>query len=129
MNPPRPHHRDSMTPGPDLFDELLTTVEVELAALNEALRRRDCPAIEQHAEVLLRALARTADGFNRPTRAGGGVPALLRERLARTSSLVAVQQESLLRSTAALDRTLEALVPQNQRPVYSQQSLTGACLR
>ncbi|MEY4748418.1 MAG: hypothetical protein RIQ60_632 [Pseudomonadota bacterium] len=122
--------RSGATPGPAALEDLLTSVENDLAALGDALRRRDSTAIEERADLLLRSLSRAADAFNRAARGPGGVPVPLRERLTRASQQVAAQRESLLRTTVALNRTVEALLPQQQRPVYGPaQGLSKAYRR
>jgi hypothetical protein len=90
----------------------LGTVEARLAALGEALRERDVAAIDRHAGELHRALARAVDAFSRQAARGGVIAPVLRNRLAHAGGCVAAQRESLARATAALDRAIDVLMPQ-----------------
>jgi hypothetical protein len=116
------HLRTARPIGGDLEQDLLN-VELRLAALGEALRTRDAEAIDTHASELHRALARAVDGFARAAR-GGSVPAELRQRLAKASGQVAAQRESLSRATAALDRAIDVLMPQDG-VLYSATGSSG----
>lgn len=104
---------------PDL-ETALACVEDRLASLGEALRARDSKAIEAHAGELHRALADAVNLFARAARTGG-VPPVLRHRLAHASGQVAAQRESLARATAALDRAIDVLMPRDTSGVYSSQ--------
>ena len=115
MNPPPLPFTPPVDPA---LEEALTTVEMRLAALGEALRARDATAIEAHASELHRALARAVDHFTRAAR-HGAVPPNLRRRLASASGQVAAQRESLARATAALDRAIEVLMPRDTPGLYS----------
>lgn len=99
------------------LEHLLTAVELDLNALGDALRRHDSDRIERHAGDLREALTRAIDGFTRASRAGQ-VPAALRARLVKVSGQVAVQRESLLRATVALDGAMEVLLPREDAVVY-----------
>jgi hypothetical protein len=102
------------------LDAVLVAVDDRLNALGEALRARDSAAIEQQADELHRALTTAVDQFAQAARRGPISPAL-RQRLARTSGLVAAQRESLSRATAALDRAMDVLLPRDAAAVYSPQ--------
>ncbi|MFT3666483.1 hypothetical protein [Piscinibacter sp.] len=102
------------------LDAALTAVEERLAALGDALRARDSAAIEQQADELHRALSGAVAQFGQAAKRGPITPAL-RQRLARTSGLVAAQRESLSRATAALDRAMDVLLPREAASVYSPQ--------
>jgi hypothetical protein len=106
---------------PDATDleHLLTAVELDLNALGDSLRRHDSDRIEHHAGDLRDALTRAIDGFTRASRAGQ-VPAALRARLVKASGQVAVQRESLLRATVALDGAMEVLLPREDAVVYGR---------
>ncbi|MEY4753093.1 MAG: hypothetical protein RJA44_768 [Pseudomonadota bacterium] len=114
---------NSATSGPDAaridpnLEAMLDSVEGELAALGDALRRYDGSAIEGHAQELQRALAFAVDGFTRAARSGG-LPLALRNRLAQASSRVAAQRESLARATFALDRAIDSLLPREPSVAY-----------
>jgi hypothetical protein len=95
----------------------LAAVEARLAALGVALSRHDAQAIETEAVELHRALAAAIDHFSRAAREGG-VPPLLRQRLALASGQVAAQREALARATAALDRAIDVLLPGLAGSVY-----------
>jgi hypothetical protein len=101
---------------PDL-SALLSAVEVRLAALGEALRRRDSAAIEAHAGELHGALARAVDRFAQAARQGAIAPEL-RQRLAVASARVAAQREALVRATAHLDRAIDVLLPRQSGTLY-----------
>jgi hypothetical protein len=98
-------------PGTDGLEQVITTIEERLAALGSALRDHDARAIENHAQELHRALAVAVHRCAQVARQPGGVPAALRQRLARASGQVAAQRESLARATAALDRAIDVLMP------------------
>jgi len=100
------------------LESSLAAVEQRLAALGEALRERNAQAIETHATELHRALADAVHRFAQAARSGG-VPPLLRRRLAHASGEVAAQRESLARATAALDRAIDVLMPGASGGVYS----------
>lgn len=105
------------------LDTAVGLVEQRLAALSEALRRRDALATENDAHALHRALAQAIESVVAASREGA-VPAALRQRLARVSAQVARQREALARATAALDRAIDALMPAGaQRSLYSAQGL------
>jgi hypothetical protein len=77
-----------------------------------ALHRQDAQAIDRVAAELHMALASAVDHFGRAAR-NGGVPAVLRQRLARASGQVAAQREALARATASLDRAIDVLLPRS----------------
>lgn len=110
------------------LDAALTAVDERLNALGEALRASDPAAIEQQADELHRALTRAVDQFAQATKRGPVSPAL-RQRLARSSGLVAAQRESLSRATAALDRAMDVLMPRDTATVYSPQGSADRGLR
>jgi hypothetical protein len=88
----------------------LAAVETRLTALGVALYQHDARAIETEATELHRALAAAIEHFSRAAR-NGGVPPLLRQRLALAGGQVAAQREALARATAALDRAIDVLLP------------------
>lgn len=88
----------------------LRAVEDSLCALGLALQERDIQAIDRVAAQLHAALAAAVDHFGRAARTGG-VPPVLRQRLARASGQVAAQREALARATASLDRAIDVLMP------------------
>lgn len=90
----------------------LTALEDCLAGLAQALCSNDPQAIEQAASELHRALARAVTQFSQAARQGG-VPGVLRQRLALASGQVAAQREALARATAALDRAIDVLLPEH----------------
>lgn len=96
----------------------LTALEDCLAGLAQALCSNDAQAIERQAAELHRALARAVNQFAQAAR-NGGVPGALRHRLALASGRVAAQREALARATAALDRAIDVLLPeQGHAAVY-----------
>ena len=104
------------------LEGLIARVEAQLAALGDALRRRDSQGIERHAGELHQALASAMDGFMQAARQGE-VPRWLRTRLADATGQLAAQRESLARATAALDRAMEVLMPRDASGIYSAQGL------
>ncbi len=88
----------------------LQNVEDQLIALGVALHRQDADAVDRVAAELHLALASAVDQFGRAARTGG-VPPLLRSRLARAGGQVAAQREALARATASLDRAIDVLIP------------------
>jgi hypothetical protein len=107
----------TLVPESDL-EAALAAVEHRLSALGVALCVRDTVGIELNASELHRALAMAVDQFARAARRGS-VPPELRHRLANTSGQVAAQRESLARATAALDRAIDVLMPQDSAALYS----------
>ncbi len=91
----------------------LQSVEEHLEALGLALHRQDAEAVDRVAADLHAALAEAVDDFGRAARTGG-VPPLLRSRLARVGGQVAAQREALARATASLDRAIDVLIPRWQ---------------
>lgn len=118
----------------DPLESTLVSVEQHLAWLGAALRDRDVPAIECHANELHHALAAAIRRFAEAARQHGGVPPTLRQRLALASGEVAAQRESLARATAALDRAIDVLMPAAmQTSLYGQaghadRPATSGCL-
>ena len=114
---------------PDATDleQLLCAVERDLNALGQSLRQHDSDRIERHASGLRDALTRAIDGFSRASRAGQ-VPAALRARLVKASGQVAVQRESLLRATVALDSAMEVLLPREDAVVYGSPGPRGTAM-
>ncbi len=96
-------------PKPEL-DASLATVERRLNALAAAVERNDSAAVESEAAALHRALSAAIRHFPVAARQGG-VPPLLRRRLAAVSGQVAVQRDAMARATASLDRAIDALLP------------------
>jgi hypothetical protein len=92
------------------LEQPLARVEMQLAALAQALSASDVIALERAATELHRALAAAVDHFRRAAREGR-VPPPLRHRLAVASAQVAAQRETLARATAALDRAIDVLIP------------------
>lgn len=108
----------AVVPPDSELEAALAAVELRLAALGNALRERDGPAIDRHATELHRALATAVDRFALAARSGA-VPRSLRHRLASASGEVAAQRESLARATAALDRAIDVLIPRDSAALYS----------
>ena len=95
------------------LEACVAKIEAQLAALGEALRQRDALAIESEALALQRALASSFHRLSEAAQQGTGVPLPLRRRLALASGQIAAQRESLRRASAALDRAMDVLVPQD----------------
>jgi hypothetical protein len=123
------HLRPAPVHCPDTADleRLLSAVEVDLDALGESLRLRDSARIERHSSDLRETLTRALDGFTRASRTGQ-VPAALRARLVKASGQVAMQRESLLRATMALDGALDALLPRDDAVVYGRLDRRSSAL-
>ncbi|WP_236580647.1 hypothetical protein [Rubrivivax sp. A210] len=88
----------------------LQLVEERLQALSVALQSQDSLALDRAATELHQALAAAVDRFGRAARSGG-VPPVLRQRLAACGGQVAAQREALARATASLDRAIDVLIP------------------
>ena len=88
----------------------LLALEQQLGALGVALRHQDAAAVDRVAADLHVALAAAVDHFARAARSGG-VPPVLRQRLALAGGQVAAQREALARATASLDRAIDVLIP------------------
>jgi TPR repeat protein len=107
----------------------LAALEGCLGGLAEALCADDPNAIETRAGELHRALAQAVSHFSRAARQGG-VPGVLRQRLALASGRVAAQREALARATAALDRAIDVLLPDHpMHGVYGAGGATERSLR
>ncbi len=104
----------------------LAALEGCLGGLTQALCSNDPMAIETQATELHRALARAVGSFSRAAREGG-VPGVLRQRLALASGQVAAQREALARATAALDRAIDVLLPEH--PVHGVYGAAGTSER
>lgn len=88
----------------------LAQVETFLGTLGAALHGSQAQAVDSAAAGLHAALASAVDQFTRAARSGG-VPPVLRQRLALASGRVAAQREALARATASLDRAIDVLLP------------------
>lgn len=108
-----------------MLEQLVLRMETELAALGEALRRRDSPGMEYHADALQSALIEAMDASVHAAH-DGKLPRALRTRLVRATGQLAAQRESLARATAALDRAMDVLMPQARTGAYSAQSFAHA---
>lgn len=106
----------------------LQAVEDSLTALGLALHRRDVQAVDSIAAELHAALAAAVDHFSRAAKAGG-VPPVLRRRLALASGQVAAQREALARATASLDRAMDVLIPRHHAAPKSLYSAAGGADR
>lgn len=104
----------------------LAALESCLQGLAQALCANDPQAIEDRAAELHRALAQAMGHFTRAAREGG-VPSVLRQRLAIAGSQVAAQREALARATAALDRAIDVLLPDH--PLHDVYAASGNASR
>ena len=103
----------------------LLAVEDRLTALGMALHRQDdLQDLDRTAAELHTALAAAVDHFTRAARAGG-VPPVLRQRLATASGQVAAQREALARATASLDRAMDVLIPRQPAAQAALYSASG----
>lgn len=117
-----PEERRAVMQAADL-ERPLKGVEDCLTALGVALHRQDAQAVDRVAADLHTALAAAVDHFTRAAR-NGGVPAVLRQRLAHASGQVAAQREALARATASLDRAMDVLMPRT--PAVGNSLYTAA---
>lgn len=108
----------------DELENVVASVELQLAALADSLRERDAPAIESSANELQRALGHAVECFMQAAR-HGGVPEPMRQRLVRASGQVAAQREVLSRATAALDRAIDVLMPGAAAPASALYAASG----
>lgn len=90
--------------------------------LGLALRQRDAAAVDRVASELHAALAAAVNHFAHAAK-HGGVPPVLRHRLAMAGGQVAAQREALARATASLDRAIDVLIP---GPLDAHAQLYGA---
>jgi hypothetical protein len=134
MHPLQPDSLASQWPS-EALEASLEAVERQLQALGASLRDRDASGIERHAAELHQLLSTAINRFSDASRHAGGVPQVLRHRLAVASGQVAAQRESLARATAALDRAIDVLMPA-PLPVavyghsgHSERSATSGCLQ
>ena len=104
----------------------LLALEQQLGALGLALRRQDAAAVDHVAAELHATLVSAVDEFARAAR-NGGVPPVLRRRLAHAGGQVAAQREALARATAALDRAIDVLLPDH--PLHGVYGAGGAAER
>lgn len=118
-----PEERLAVSRAADL-ERPLKGVEDCLTALGLALHRSDAQAVERVAAELHAALAAAVDHFGRAA-SSGGVPPVLRQRLAQASGQVAAQREALARATASLDRAIDVLMPRPQGGPVSLYSQAG----
>lgn len=93
----------------------LSALENQLSALSLALRGQDAQTIELAAAQLHAALVTALAHFTHAAR-NGGVPSVLRQRLAVAGGHVAAQREALARATASLDRAIDVLMPPPAQP-------------
>ncbi|MBL8334898.1 MAG: hypothetical protein JNM08_17430 [Rubrivivax sp.] len=105
-----PQEMQAVSRAADL-EPMLARLEACLTALARAQSSDDSSDIESRAADLHRALASVLGPFAQAAR-NGGVPHPLRERLAICGSRVAAQREALARATAALDRAIDLLLPE-----------------
>ncbi len=117
-----------MPPRTEL-EEAVHQVEQRLEALALALLDHSAERLEQEALALQRALGASIDRLGQAARAGE-VPPALRQRLALATGRVAAHRESLARATAALDRAIDVLMPdQPARVAYSASGLVERSAR
>ncbi len=118
--PPASRARPTTQPLTTL-EQPLQRVEQRLLELGLALRQRDLVAVDRVASELHTALAAAVDHFSHAAK-HGGVPEVLRHRLAMAGGQVAAQREALARATASLDRAIDVLIPSatasHQVPLY-----------
>lgn len=100
-----------------MLEHLVRRMEIELAALGDALRRRDSQGMESHADALQLALIGAMDASVHAAHEGK-LPEALRMRLVRATGQLAAQRESLARATASLDRAMDVLMPQSTSSAY-----------
>lgn len=93
----------------------MRAVEECLLALGHALHLQDAAAVDEAAQALHTSLAAAVQHFSQAARTGG-VPLLLRQRLAVASGQMAAQREALARANAALDRAMDVLLPPTHAP-------------
>lgn len=105
----------------------LLALEKQLGALGVALREQDAAAVDHVAAELHATLVSAVDEFARAAR-NGGVPQVLRRRLAHAGGQVAAQREALARATASLDRAIDVLIP-DLAPAHALYSSAGGAAR
>jgi len=118
-----PAEQNALRQTSDL-EAALTAVEARLAELADALKRHDADATEAASAALHRALTLAVDRSTQAAR-NGGMPPVLRRRLAMAGGQVAALREAIARATVSLDKSIEILLPEaaagTQSPVYGAQ--------
>ena len=121
-----PDERRAVQQAADLETPLLA-LERQLDALGLALREQDAATVDHVAAELHARLVAALDEFARAAR-NGGVPPVLRQRLAQAGGQVAAQREALARATASLDRAIDVLIP-GLTPAHPMYSAAGGAAR
>jgi hypothetical protein len=118
-----PEH-DAVRDVSDL-ETALSGVESHLMALGHALQAHDAAATEGAATDLHRALTVAVRRFS-DAAGRGGVPPVLRRRLAVATGLVAAQRDAVSRATSVLDRAIDLLLPPSPSavPIYGASGST-----
>lgn len=111
-------HPDSVAQTLDLSAHV-ADIEQCLSALDAALVAGDTHAIEQVGQQLQRSLADSLAAFRHATHEGKvALSPELRQRLVLAQSRITAQQALVHRSGAAIERTLNILLPREEAPTY-----------
>lgn len=120
-----------LPPATASIDQLLTQIETQLAGIHAALQATDPTALENQSAQLHQSLSQL---MHAAAQAGdlSQLPTPLRERLAAIAGQIGTQREWLARSSAQVDRTLNALL---QKPsanpataLYSPKGTPGGSI-
>lgn len=97
----------------------VSDIEQCLSALDAALVAADTVAIEKVGQQLQRSLADSLAAFRHATHEGKvPISPELRQRLVLAQSRITAQQALVHRSGAAIERTLNILLPKEESPTY-----------
>ncbi len=104
----------------------LSSVELAIATLGQALCHPDIAAIEAASTALHDAM-RAAMGQFALVAKSGTMPAALRARFAAASGQILAQREALIRASTRVEQNLEILIPRApaQTSVYSASGAGG----
>jgi len=120
--------RADASPSRDVSDleASLSSVELAIATLGQALCRADITAIEAASTALHDAMRAAMAQFAAVAR-NGSMPAALRTRFAVANGQIAAQREALIRASSLVEQNLEILIPRPpaQTSVYSATGAGG----
>lgn len=105
----------------------VSDIEQCLSALDAALVAADTVAIEKVGQQLQRSLADSLAAFRHATHEGKvPISPELRQRLVLAQTRITAQQALVHRSGAAIERTLNILLPKEDSPTYGAPGLSPA---
>ena len=109
---------DTVAQALDLFAHV-TDIEQRLSDLDAALVAGDPAAIEQVGQQLQRSLADSLAAFRHAAHEGKSpISPELKQRLVLAQARITAQQALVHRAGAAIERTLDILLPREASPTY-----------